>query len=82
MKKYSRCMSNRCGATNPRILDQDFKDLPGEIQAELIKRNLAENTISRCEFCGDIWVDILDAESIIIGVNDLARGRVWKILAV
>ncbi len=81
MKKYSRCMSNYCGATNPRIMEQDFKDLPKEIQAELKKRNLDKNPISRCGFCGQIWVDVPDADSITVGVNDVARGRVWKILA-
>jgi hypothetical protein len=80
MKKYSRCMSNYCGATNPTIFEQDFNSFPPEVQRELTKRGLESSLISRCGFCGDIWVDAPDGDFIKIGVNHLATGRVWKIL--
>jgi hypothetical protein len=51
-KKSSACPAEDCSATNPIIYDQAFDTLPPEVQQALTKRQLDNEAIKRCDYCG------------------------------
>lgn len=79
-KQQSDCPFDNCSATRPTIIDYDFDNLPKNVQDELIKQELHPGPLSKCLYCGNIWTRNAYNSLITVGIDNLGKGMIWKIL--
>lgn len=87
-KRISQCKSN-CSATNPNVSNYDPSLLPEKVRERLKELGLDQETLRRCSYCGDIWIEKFERagdsfrERVIkVGIDDhiAGEGMIWKIL--